>query len=458
MVSLREWYQRAFEGPVFTERQWNVYSGFLTRLTELADEYGIVRDPMNYIPTDPNMADSLFNAGMDLLEERGMYCQDTARVIKFTRKEIKENLRKLPQKIHFGDGTERVTVKKRTTGDKREPTRMLGGGSAGVTSPELFLKAHLSVAMEDIEILENGVLTQIGGKRVRLGTPEEYYAASMGTRLLREAVRRAGKPGMPINFDSQAMTEYAHSAILVPGGARSTDIWTFWPSYPSGIVRMVSLNRAAISLEYGNPIFAYASGSLYGYSGGPETSAIAMVADGLGVIMLDNCWNLQIGGARPIFGPSGTPENFWTQGLAGLSVFRNIDGIIGGGGGGSKSGLCTEMQFYEIAVGRIRCEPQAAFTTGGATGHGSEDDYINGLTARWNVELGEEIVGLSLADANDMVKTLMMNPKYLLGNEPDGKRFQEVYDLETATPRKEYLEMYQRTTREVKNLLGINPK
>jgi len=116
------------------------------------------------------------------------------------------------------------------------------------------------------------------------------------------------------------------------------------------------------------------------------------------------------------------------------------------------------MQFYEIAVGRIRCEPQAAFTTGGATGHGSEDDYINGLTARWNVELGEEIVGLSLADANDMVKTLMMNPKYLLGNEPDGKRFQEVYDLETATPRKEYLEMYQRTTREVKNLLGINPK
>lgn len=78
-------------------------------------------------------------------------------------------------------------------------------------------------------MLQNGVLTQIGGERVRLGTPEEYKTTAMGARLLREAVKRAGKPGMGINFDCQAMTEYAHSAILNPGGARPSDNWMLWP-------------------------------------------------------------------------------------------------------------------------------------------------------------------------------------------------------------------------------------
>jgi methylamine--corrinoid protein Co-methyltransferase len=74
------------------------------------------------------------------------------------------------------------------------------------------------------------------------------------------------------------------------------------------------------------------------------------------------------------------------------------------------------------------------------------------------VELGDAIVGLSLTDANDMVKTLLKSPRVQIGNEPDGKRFQEVYDLETVQPTPEYQDMYTKMAKEIKDLLGINPK
>ncbi|UCH02015.1 MAG: monomethylamine:corrinoid methyltransferase [Candidatus Bathyarchaeota archaeon] len=466
MVSLRELYRRVYNGPLVTQKDFFSLDHFLHPLQALAKEYGITRDPNDYVPTDPGMADNLFQAGMAFLEEKGMWCMDTSRVVHFTRDEINTSLAKLPEQISFGEGTERVTVQHRNTGDKRQPIKLMGGWGVGCTSPELFLKAHQSVAQEEIDFLQDGVLTQIDGERVRLGTPEEYNAASMGARLLREAVRRAGKPGMPINFDCQAMSEYAHAAILNPGGARLTDTWTLWPSYPPATIRMVSLNRAAMSLEYSNPLFTYTTGSIYQFAGGSETSAIHMVADCIGLAMLDNVWLLVVGGASPPMRENTLPERnatWWTSQIASFAIFRNNKGITGGGGAGSRSGLCTEMQFYEGAAGRIACEPRTAILTGGASGGGGaesneSDDYINGITARWGIELGNEIVGLSLTDANDLVKTILHHPKYKLGKEPAGKKFQEAYNLETMQPIKEYLDLYNDVTRDVKNLLGINPK
>lgn len=459
MVSLGEMYRRVFNGPLVTQKEFFGIDNYLKRLQELAKEYGISRDLNDYVPTDPGMADSLFKAGMVFLEEKGMWCWDTSRVIKFTKDEIKESLAKLPTEISFGEGTERVTVRHRNTGDKRQPTKLLGGWGVGCTSPELFLKAHQSVAQEDIDLLQNGVLTQIGGERVRLGTPEEYKAASMGARLLREAVRRAGKPGMGISFDCQAMTEYTHSAILNTGGARPTDIWTLWTSYPPATIRMVSLNRAAISLEYSNPLLALGPGSLYQFAGGPETSAIHIVADTLGVAMLDNSFALVTGGGTPPFKIVNIAERYataWTE-IAALAIFRNIRGITAGGGASSEAGLCTEMQFYEDALSRIACEPRTALLTYSGA-HGDKDDSIDGLTTRWCVELGNEIAGISLTDANDMTKTLLKSSKIKEGRPPDGKKFTEVYDLETIQPTKEYEDTFKKATKEILDLLGIKNK
>ncbi|UCH02920.1 MAG: monomethylamine:corrinoid methyltransferase [Candidatus Bathyarchaeota archaeon] len=163
MVSLREMYRRVYNGPLVTQKDFFSLDHFLHPLKALAKEYGSTRDPNDYVPTDPGMADNLFQAGMTFLEEKGLWCMDTSRVVHFTRDEIKTSLAKLPERISFGDGTERITVQHRNTGDKRQPTKTLGGWGAGCTSPELFLKAHQSVAQEDIDFLQDGVITQIDG-------------------------------------------------------------------------------------------------------------------------------------------------------------------------------------------------------------------------------------------------------------------------------------------------------
>jgi hypothetical protein len=186
-----------------------------------------------------------------------------------------------------------------------------------------------------------------------------------------------------------------------------------------------------------------------------------MVADCIGLALLDNVWELTPGGATPPFRIANEAEYYatrWTFNAVCLAIFRNNKGITAVGGDAARSGLCTEMQFYEIGVGRIACEPRTALFTSGASAHNSEDDYINGLTTRWNIELGNEITGIGLTDANDMVKILLKHPKYKIGNEPDGKKFQEAYNLETVQPTQEYQDMYNKVTNEVRNVLGISPK
>jgi hypothetical protein len=95
MVSLREVYRRVFSGPLVTQKDFFSLDHFLHPLQALAKEYGITWDPNDYVPTDPGMADNLFQAGMAFLEEKGMWCMDTSRVVKFTKDEIKESWNKL---------------------------------------------------------------------------------------------------------------------------------------------------------------------------------------------------------------------------------------------------------------------------------------------------------------------------------------------------------------------------
>jgi methylamine--corrinoid protein Co-methyltransferase len=127
VVSLREFYRSVHNGPLVTEQEFLGMS-FFERLQSLAKEYGITCDPHDYfLPTDESLADDLFKAGKALLEEKGLWCMDTSRLVEFTGKEVDESLQKLPTEVTFGEGTEEVTVKHRSAGDKRQPVKLIGG-------------------------------------------------------------------------------------------------------------------------------------------------------------------------------------------------------------------------------------------------------------------------------------------------------------------------------------------
>ncbi|TRO56830.1 monomethylamine:corrinoid methyltransferase, partial [Candidatus Bathyarchaeota archaeon] len=49
----------------------------------LVKEHGIKYDPSVFVPSDDSLADDVWDAGMELFLETGMYCMNSRRVIKF---------------------------------------------------------------------------------------------------------------------------------------------------------------------------------------------------------------------------------------------------------------------------------------------------------------------------------------------------------------------------------------
>ena len=61
---------------------------FIPELRRIVTEYGIQYDKHNPVPADEKATDNLFEAAVEFLNLVGVYCQDTNRVIHFSKKEI----------------------------------------------------------------------------------------------------------------------------------------------------------------------------------------------------------------------------------------------------------------------------------------------------------------------------------------------------------------------------------
>jgi methylamine--corrinoid protein Co-methyltransferase len=449
MVSILEMYRRAQTGPIVSEKDFQVKT-LLPKAEELAKEYGVVRDPEELIPTDLKLGKAILDAALVFLEERGLWCSDTSRIIKLTRTEIKDTLRAIPSEQEFGAGEDRVTIKHRDIGDKRPATNYLGAWGSGHTSAELFLKVNQSFAQEPIDMLQNGPLMNVKGRRVRINTPDEIYAVALASRLLREAGRRAGRPDMPIGFDCLAMTDIAHPAILTPGGARPTDHWTVSSVYPCSTVKLTTWNRAAWTAFYGKRFQGGSTAVLYGFSGGPETTAIVAAADAIGALMLDGNYSSVVLGQQAV-GKRGSREIRWTTNAARLALSHTRTMMRAGAG--SNAGSCTMQSFYQMTANRIAAEASAcAIIAGAGAGDSILADDDAGLNARWVCEVGEAVTGMSLSDLHELMKILRSKYEDNLENPPKGKKFVECYDLETVTPSKEFLDLYYKAKKEIEDI------
>ncbi|MEX2752449.1 MAG: monomethylamine:corrinoid methyltransferase, partial [Candidatus Freyarchaeota archaeon] len=91
MVSLWDVLERSQTGPLMKEEEFET-EFFPTKIREIVAEHGIKYDPNEPVMTDTSMADEVFEAGLELLLEVGLYNKDTKRIVKFTEEEIKEVL------------------------------------------------------------------------------------------------------------------------------------------------------------------------------------------------------------------------------------------------------------------------------------------------------------------------------------------------------------------------------
>jgi len=425
--------------------------------TQLVKRYGITYDPKVPIPSDNDLADRLFEAGVKLYSALGTYCIDTERLIQFTEEEIREALHDLalmPDEIDIGEGVEKRRLFKRKIEEPRKP-RVIGG--VVEDSPREgrdFVQIYKSIAQERIidGIYYGPPPASIESKKWTLASPLDCHAAKSAVGWLREAIRSVGRPGLHL-LDACPSALGTISACDPENGLRKSDAITV-ATVSELKTNFELLNKVAYTLHYGCMRSPFWTTIVGGFAGGPEGAAIANVATALNA-MLVYC----VSGAGYVMVSSilqNPPVNtarqtIWVRNLTLQALARNTN-LICGGGGLTSAGPGTEQQLWEIAALGIHTS-----VAGGHIIHGVRKAKLvkpnqgTGMEPRWEGETARASAGLSRADVNELINFILSKYENNIasGAAPDGFGFEELYDFEQVRVRPHYLDLYSKVKHEL---------
>ena len=134
MISFLEVIERAFTGPLCSEKDFNLNN--VTRMVrEVVKEYGIRYDPAVPVPSDNSLADDVFKAAVKFYSETGTYCPDTQRIMRFDEDEIKEALRDAPNGVILGEKKDARRLVARKPESKEAPFCSVGACGAPIPHP-----------------------------------------------------------------------------------------------------------------------------------------------------------------------------------------------------------------------------------------------------------------------------------------------------------------------------------
>lgn len=435
---------KAHNGPVYEERDFNikVVSGSIKKAVK---KYSLEKtaDPANPVNMDDDLADRYYQAGFDAAVDIGLLCRDTNRVITFTREELQAGIDAAPVEFWLGEGDQRVHYQHRKPEDTRLPVWTVPLSIA--VTEDVFLPLVEGLArIPQVDALEGPSLETVWGRPLRSGSPYELLAGRYQADLMREAMRRAGREGMPMDAVGSSTTHYGVlGGFGVPGGYRPAhdlililSIADFWTSYES------LFKLAHASVTGGKYISASSWVMLGGYAGGPEGTAVASVAYTL--LMIAAFQGSRIG--VPPFdikymGNTGRRAQ-WALGIANQAVSRNTE-IVVHSINNQVAGPATKMLLYETLVGMTNMAASGVSNVVGTrSAGGRRTNYLSPLEHQFGGEVYKAAAGMSREHANRIANTFI--PKYedMLKEQPDGQSFEECYNIETLEPTSEWQQMY----------------
>ena len=431
---------RAETGPMMEEREFELRL-VAPAIKRLVKEYGLKFDRSQVCPSDDDLADRLFQAGLALAAEIGLFCQSTSRRITWSRAELEEALRFCPDEAIMGDGADAVVARSRAPEDARPP--VVSGGAYGVVVPEqLFVPMMLSYAQEPvIDVIDNGNLETVYGYAVKAGSPWEALGGWREAELSMQVINRAGRPGLCIGCVELSPTALAEISASSWGGFRPTDwhhvatVSEFKTNYDL-LTKVVHTTRIGGVMEaYYNPIYG-------GYAGGAEGVALALTA---GPILLNQVYMGTTFSTRPdhpFLNCDTTPELLWALSLAFQALSRNTRLLIAAlagpaGGPGTKTMLYENAAFTISTVVSGLAVVEASMSAGGRI-----PKHASGLDAKIVGEVAHAVRGMSRGQANELVQLLLARYEAELPTSPIGKPFEEVYDVEKVKPTAEWQGLY----------------
>jgi len=452
MLSFDEVVERALTGPICTERDFDL--GILVpNLRKVIEKYGIKYDPQNPVPNDDDLADRVWEAGMEFLVETGVYCLDTERRIIFSREEIEGALESCPRKVVFGEGKDAREMPRRLPEDATPP--WCSGSGAGPVSTEWNLINIVKTYAEDP--LSDGItapcLTNLDGRDLVAGSPRGVEGAIRTVLLVREALRRAGRPGMPVvNEVASAVRATEHIAGHSFGNP-DTDFIEIGTMHELK-VDFDALNKVAYCQAVGNLTFAENGVILGGFAGGPAGVAVVSAAyNPVDLLVIRGV--VQHSFAVLIErGTTSSRETIWARSVANQATARNsplpmVTPVY------TMAGPMTEMCYYEYAAGII-----ASVVPGGSIelappSRGVVVDHSGPIEEIFGNAVAHAVAGMSRKEADGLVLALLDRYEDRLKDPPAGTRFQDYFDVGSGTPRKECLELYRKMRREMTDKFGL---
>lgn len=455
--SFLEHWEKSDTGPIcFTDDfDRKVYWPKLKRITE---NYGIEYRPEEMVPLDDDFLDRLWQAAVELVVDCGCLCVDTQRIMEFTEKEVKDCIDNIPYQITLGRVNDAFTISHRGIEDydHRKVPPYSRGRILGPISTDLYEKIAFSFAQEPlIDYVDfQGVLQEVNAVAVKPGSPWEMMAEMKSLAIVKEVLRRAGRPGMCDGGMRTITTMGQMCGYDTRWGCDEGDLRCCLLT-PHHKVDYDHLCRAIMWHSHGISIWGAMQCYIGGNSGGPEHSAVTATAE---FILNQLLFGVTIDGPWPVdamYFSNTSKLSQWCTNYSEGAVVRNTHCVpMMGGGWQMTAGIGCEEFFWESAVSAISSTVLGCGVTGG-TGHQSGGlDHACGLGMRFSVEVGQAVgkARLTRKDANELVLKMMAKYQPLIDDRTladKGGDFRECYDLERVQPNKEYVALYEKVKAEI---------
>ncbi|MFC1956218.1 monomethylamine:corrinoid methyltransferase [Chloroflexota bacterium] len=440
---------RAHSGPICTSKEWAFKLS--KAVAEKLNKYGLSKtcDAANPINADDELADKFYKAGYELALEVGVFCQDTERMIELTEEEISDALINAPSELNMGKGRDQVVLRKRNPEDKLKPLSCSAMGH--LVTEDVYVRLLQGIAQHrEIDLFRACMLATMFGRPVLAGTPYETAVGRYEVELRKEALYKAGRPGMCTLGISSSPTAYGQlGGFGMPGGSDPEVDCALILAPGELTTSFDTLHKVVHCINCGATTNVGAISMVGGYSGPPEGAAITRIAT---ILHQFAVYQTESYGACVVdvryMGNCGR-EGQWTDSIATQAISRNTH-VLSLPTENQLAGPCTEMLLYESAVAMVNLSASgSAGYVGPRTSGTKYANHISPLECKFCAEVLKASAGMTRQQVNEIVKALI--PKYEgdLYHPHIGKSFPECYDLETLKPTQEWLDIYLKVKKEL---------
>lgn len=442
--------ERSEKGPFLEEQEFDRKVGLLA--SRMTKKYAVKFDSKKVIPADDDLADRVYQAGLELFLELGVYCRDTSRLMTFSRDEVGQALKHAPTRVTYGQERDIRVMTRRKIADSTPPF-CLNTPVGCTVAEERFVPMVQSYAQEPLSDTFSSAFSEtVRGRPIKSGTPQEVEAAIWNVIRLREAARAAGRPHLGIhNLVSNAeRTDAILAAMQKEFGVQPNDGLAVAATAEMK-VDYERLKKVVFLKNTGYNFYGLYGPLMGGYAGGPEATAVVHTAHHfLGLLIFEAHWHdgfpLHI-----IQGCNTTRDLLWLISITGQALSRNSPMLIGVSPF-TAAGPCTEMGVYETMAGALTAGVSGLHLNLVAAARNKLPEHASGMEARIGAEAGHLTarMGIGREQANVIVLKLLGEYEHNIPDAPAGKRFDECYDLSTVQPAREYLDLYERCKQKVK--------